>query len=95
MTEVMRIVVVFDHYQDEDGDGIQVETTPSKNVEGIKALNDGTFVTTAVISNAIEIVAHNSEAAIYVAKMYGDEGLVKLLRTHGYDQTLVRDENIH
>ena len=91
--EILHITVRFDHYHDEDGDGVQVETTPVKNIEMIQGLSNSSFITTAVISNAIEIVAHNSEAAIYIARKYGDENLVKLLDTYTSDQQLMRDND--
>ena len=78
-TEILRIQVLFSHYRDENGDGVEVETNPIKNIEMIKQLSNASFITAAVISNAVEIVAHNSEAAIYIVNKYGDENLVNLL----------------
>ena len=93
MAEIMRIQVLFEQYLDEDGDGdgVEVETDPTKNNEVIRGLSNSSFITTAVISNAIEIVAHNNEAAIEVARKYGDENLVKLLDAQTYNQ----DTHIH
>ena len=89
--QLMRIVVTFEQYHDEDGDGVVVETNPTKNNEAITNLSNSSFITTAVISNAIEIVAHNNEAAIYIAKNYGDENLIKLLDTPTYNE----DTHVH
>ena len=84
--QLMRIVVTFEQYHDEDGEGVVVETNPAKDNEAITKLSNSSFITTAVISNAIEIVAHNNEAAIYVARKYGDESLVKLLDAQAYNE---------
>jgi hypothetical protein len=85
MDEILHILTTFHYYQDEGGDGVEVNTDPTKNIDVIKSLSDSTFITVAVISNAVEIVAHNSEAAIYIVRNYGDPELVKMLDTYTKD----------
>jgi len=92
--EILRILILFKSYKDEDGDGVEVTSDPIKNIEAIKLLTDGSFLTTAVISNAIEIVAHNSEAAIYVVNKYGDPALQTMLESYADKLEMVNKNDV-
>lgn len=80
--EIMKLLIEFNSYISDGEEGIEVKTTPTKHAEVVKGLSDSSFVTVVVISNALEIVAHNSEAAIEIVHKYGEDELKKLIAAH-------------
>ena len=82
--QILQIMVLLKTYEDGDELGIEVDTVPTKNEEVVKGLSNTNFVNAVVISNAIEIVAHNSEAAIEVVHKYGDAEVKRLMTTHAH-----------
>lgn len=80
--QIMTLMIVLDTYTDENGEGVEVNTTPTKNEEVVKGLSNSSFVTAVVISNALEIVAHDSAAAIEIVHKYGDKETHKLIAAH-------------
>ena len=80
--EIMKLMIVISAYEDGGEEGVEVNTTPTKNAEVVKGLSNISFVTAVVISNAVEIVAHNSEAAIEIVHKYGSKEIKKLIAAH-------------